>query len=117
MVENTELIMKRLEHIEKSNLELRSDVADLKAEVGRLKEQVRELNVRMERQEASLTELRILCENELDGGIKIIAEGHATLMKRLNEVIGLQRDKVQIDLEINWLKMDMRKVKAKIGIA
>ena len=49
--------------------------------------------------------------------VNIVAEGHSTLERRLSYALGFQKDKERMELEIQNLNINMRKVKAAIGIA
>ena len=49
-------------------------------------------------------------------GIKIIAEGHVMLLRRLNEALKITEDDEMLRLRVNVLECDMSKVKEKLAV-
>ncbi|MGN0507255.1 MAG: hypothetical protein ACI4FZ_11895 [Lachnospiraceae bacterium] len=88
---------------------LKQDVADLKQEVDVLKQNVTDLNRRV-------TSIEMTLENETNKNIKVIAEGHLDLFRRLDEALQMEQEKEMMSLRVNVLENDMRIVKDVLGI-
>ena len=95
---------------------LKEDVAGLKEDVAVLKEDVAGLQERMDKQENELRYIRTFQENNLEKGIKIIAEGHVMLLRRLNEALKITEDDEMLRLRVNVLECDMSRVKEKLAV-
>ena len=95
---------------------LKEDVAGLKEDVAVLKEDVANLQERMDKQENELRYIRTFQENNLEKGIKIIAEGHVMLLRRLNEALKITEDDEMLRLRVNVLECDMSRVKEKLAV-
>ena len=95
---------------------LKEDVAELKEDVAVLKEDVANLQERMDKQENELRYIRTFQENDLEKGIKIIAEGHVMLLRRLNEALKITEDDEMLRLRVNVLECDMSRVKEKLAV-
>ena len=95
---------------------LKEDVAVLKEDVAVLKEDVAGLQERMDKQENELRYIRTFQENNLEKGIKIIAEGHVMLLRRLNEALKITEDDEMLRLRVNVLECDMSRVKEKLAV-
>lgn len=95
---------------------LKEDVAELKEDVAVLKEDVAGLQERMDKQENELRYIRTFQENNLEKGIKIIAEGHVMLLRRLNEALKITEDDEMLRLRVNVLECDMSRVKEKLAV-
>ena len=95
---------------------LKEDVAELKEDVAVLKEDVANLQERMDKQENELRYIRTFQENNLEKGIKIIAEGHVMLLRRLNEALKITEDDEMLRLRVNVLECDMSRVKEKLAV-
>lgn len=95
---------------------LKEDVAGLKEDVAVLKEDVAELKERMDKQENEIRYIRTFQENNLEKGIKIIAEGHVMLLRRLNEALKITEDDEMLRLRVNVLECDMSRVKEKLAV-
>lgn len=95
---------------------LKEDVAVLKEDVAVLKEDVAGLQERMDKQENEIRYIRTFQENNLEKGIKIIAEGHVMLLRRLNEALKITEDDEMLRLRVNVLECDMSRVKEKLAV-
>ena len=95
---------------------LKEDVAGLKEDVAVLKEDVAGLQERMDKQENEIRYIRTFQENNLEKGIKIIAEGHVMLLRRLNEALKITEDDEMLRLRVNVLECDMSRVKEKLAV-
>ena len=89
--------------------ELRQEVDVLKQEVDVLKQNVTDLNRRV-------TSIEMTLENETNKNIKVIAEGHLDLFRRLDEALQMEQEKEMMSLRVNVLENDMRIVKDVLGI-
>ena len=96
--------------------EMKEDIAGLKEDVAGLKEDVAGLQERMDKQENELRYIRTFQENNLEKGIKIIAEGHVMLLRRLNEALKITEDDEMLRLRVNVLECDMSRVKEKLAV-
>jgi hypothetical protein len=76
--------------------EVKSDISDLKDRV---------------------SSLEMTLENETNRNIKIIAEGHMDLVRKLDEALAVKNEREMMKLRVNVLENDMRIVKNRIGIA
>lgn len=93
------------------------DMQLLKGDVQELKGDVQGLKGRMQAVEANVKDLRLTLENETNRNIRIIAEGHLDLNRKLDEALKVENEKEWMHLRVNVLENDMRRVKEKIGIA
>jgi hypothetical protein len=49
--------------------------------------------------------------------INIVAEGHLDLYRKLDHVTTFEKEKERMALQIEYINMEMRKVKTAVGIA
>ena len=70
----------------------------------------------MDKQENEIRYIRTFQENNLEKGIKIIAEGHVMLLRRLNEALKITEDDEMLRLRVNVLECDMSRVKEKLAV-
>ena len=88
---------------------LKSDVSELKSDVATLKSDVSDLKQRMSCVETTL-------ENETNHYIKIIAEGHLDLTRKLNTALKVEEEKEIALLRITKLENEVRKIKETLHI-
>ena len=96
---------------------LKDDVQVLKDDVQVLKDDVQVLNEKVQGLEGDMRGLQLTLENETNRNIRIIAEGHLDLNRKLDEALKTESEKEMMHLRVNVLENDMRKVKEKVGIA
>lgn len=104
--------------------ELKGDVQVLKGKVQGLEDDVqslkggfRELNDKVQVLDGNVKGLQLTLENETNRNIRIIAEGHLDLNRKLDAALQAGSEKELMHLRVNILENDMRKVKEKVGIA
>lgn len=107
--------------------ELKKDVGTLKEDVSGLKEDVSTLNNRVvvlennaEETKNGLNDLKgdvknvqLTLENDINKEIRIIAEGHLDLDRKLNKALVLSAEKEMLNLRVTHLEIELAKVKEK----
>ncbi len=106
MNEETKMIMDELKQMNKTMLEMKSDISELKT-----------VKVQITNLEDGQRELHLLIENEVSKKINIVGEGHFFVMKNLKELRGFQEEKEMMDLKILDLQIEMKRIKKHLKIA
>ncbi len=83
---------------------LKTDVSALKTDVSALKTDVDDLKLRTALIETTL-------ENETNRNIKIIAEGHTDLSRKLDHVLQMESEKEMFLIRFNVLESEVQKMK------
>mgnify|MGYP007067138850 CR=1 FL=1 len=65
--------------------------------------------------EKKVTSIELTLENETNHTIKIIAEGHLDLSRKLDEALKVENEKEMLLLRVNHLENELRKVKERIS--
>ena len=79
------------------------DMQDMKTDIRDLKSRV--------------SGIEMTLENETNRNIRIIAEGHADLCRKLDEALKVENEKELLLVRTNIMENDIRKIKAKLEIA
>ena len=80
-----------------------SDMQDMKTDIRDLKSRV--------------SGIEMTLENETNRNIRIIAEGHADLCRKLDEALKVENEKELLLVRTNIMENDIRKIKDKLEIA
>ena len=83
-----------------SNL-LKAEVEPIKAELGSIK--------------AKLTSIELTLENETNKEIRIIAEGHLDLSRKLDDALRINSEKELLLLRVTLLENELRKTKERLA--
>ncbi|MBP3617712.1 MAG: hypothetical protein J6J38_06715 [Lachnospiraceae bacterium] len=111
-------ILKEDVHVLKEDVSvLKEDVQDLKVKVEVLREDVDDLKEDVSALKENVTGIQLTLENETNRNIRVVAEGHLDLNRKLDDALKVENEKEMMHLRINVLENDMRRVKEKIGIA
>lgn len=79
------------------------DMQDMKTDIRDLKSRV--------------SGIEMTLENETNRNIRIIAEGHADLCRKLDEALKVENEKELLLVRMNIMENDIRKIKDKLEIA
>ncbi len=93
---------------------LKQDVAELKQDVAELKQRMDKLEQRMDKLDQRVDRIEIMLENETNRNIKIVAEGHRDLNRRLSEALKVEDEKETLLIRVNLLERDVRTLKEKV---
>ena len=103
--------------VKKTKKALRNGLAELMVHKGLRNITVRELTDKVQVLDGNVKDLQLTLENETNRNIRIIAEGHLDLNRKLDAALQTDSQKELMQLRVNILENDMRKVKEKVGIA
>ncbi|MCM1118961.1 MAG: hypothetical protein NC543_06335 [bacterium] len=95
--------------------ELKEDVIQLKEDVDGLKEDVNELNKEGGQTKKDIKEIRLTLENEMNRNIRLIAEGHLDLNRKLNDALKVENEKEMMGVRVNLLEGEVRRLKEKVA--
>ncbi len=89
---------------------MKNDMQEMKTDMQGMKTDIRDLRGRVSGIEMTL-------ENETNRNIRIIAEGHADLCRKLDEALKVENEKELLLVRTNIMENDIRKIKDKLEIA
>ena len=61
-----------------------------------------------------VTDIQLTLENETNKNIKIIAEGHLDLSRKLDEALKVDNEKEMLMIRVNRLENELRRLKARV---
>ena len=61
-----------------------------------------------------VTDIQLTLENETNKNIKIIAEGHLDLSRKLDEALKVDSEKEMLMIRVNRLENELRQLKARV---
>ena len=61
-----------------------------------------------------VTDIQLTLENETNKNIKIIAEGHLDLSRKLDEALKVDNEKEMLLIRVNRLENELRRLKARV---
>lgn len=77
-------------------------------------ERMQTMDERLQKVEQKTDSLQFTLENETNKQIRIIAEGHLALNRKLNEALELEAEKEMMNLRVTSLESEVEKLKIKV---
>jgi len=87
---------------------MKGDMQVMKEDIKALQRDVAELNHRT-------TNLELTLENETNRNIRLIAEGHLDLNRKLDDALKIENEKEMFSIRVNILENEVRKIKDQIS--
>ena len=98
--------------LEKKDLEM---IAEIVKETNKpIYERLDKMDFRLDKVEAKVTEVQMTLENETNKEIRIIAEGHLDLSRKLDDSLKVENEKEMLLLRVNRLENEIRRIKQRI---
>lgn len=103
---------------------MKSDMKEMKTDMQGMKTDMQEMKTDMQGMKTDIRDLKgrvssieMTLENETNRNIRIIAEGHADLSRKLDEALKVENEKELLLVRTNIMENDIRKIKDKLEIA
>ena len=98
--------------LEKKDFEM---IAEIVKETNKpIYERLDKMDSRLDKVEAKVTEVQMTLENETNKEIRIIAEGHLDLSRKLDDSLKVENEKEMLLLRVNRLENEIRRIKQRI---
>ena len=126
MTENEMLqaIYSDMQNMKNDMQEMKTDMQNMKADMQNMKSDMKEMKTDMQGMKTDIRDLKgrvssieMTIENETNRNIRIIAEGHADLCRKLDEALKVENEKELLLVRTNIMENDIRKIKDKLEIA
>ena len=82
-----------------------------------MSEELKEILTRLDEMDRKITEIQLTLENETNRNIKIIAEGHLDLSRKLDEALKIDQEKEMLLIRVNRLESELAKLKMRLETA
>ena len=98
--------------------EMKSDIQEMQSGMQEMKSNIQEMQGGMQEMKSEIKGLQLTIENEINPNIRIIAEGHLDLTRKLDEALKVENEKEKMLIRVNTIENEVTKIKGKIaGIA
>ena len=108
LVENVKNINSTLNNM---NKQFDEDIQNVKDET----KQISEMKTDIQKMKNEIREISLTLENETNRNIKIIAEGHLDLSRKLDKALTVENEKEMALIRINMMENEIRRIKEKFA--
>ncbi len=89
---------------------LQSDMQDMKQDMQGMKQDMQEMKQNMQDMSERITALDLHIENETDRNIRLLAENHIDIIRKLNNVVDAHTKDLIFEIEISDLKTRVKRL-------
>ena len=90
---------------------MKSELQDMKSDMQGMKSELQDMKNNMQKLEWKVTGIEVHLENVTDRNIRLIAEGHLDLSRKLDEALKVENEKELQGIRLNILEDEIRKIK------
>mgnify|MGYP000927860600 CR=1 FL=1 len=108
LVENVKNINSTLNNMNKQFDDVNSKVDDINNQMSEMKADIQKMK-------NEIREISLTLENETNRNIKIIAEGHLDLSRKLDKALTVENEKEMALIRINMMENEIRRIKEKFA--
>ena len=96
--------------------DVKQDISGLKQEVGSMRSEIGSMREEMGGVKQRLTRIETTLENETNRGIRIIAEGHLDLSRKLDDALKVDNEKELLLLRVTHLENEVHIIKERMAL-
>ena len=93
----------------------KQDIGGMKQDIGGMKQDIKELKENQKRFDRELKAINVTLENEVIKSIKIIAEGHMDLSRKLDEALKFKKEREMTNLQLVQMQGEITRLKIKVN--
>ena len=118
LVENVKNINSTLNNMNKQFDDINNQIAEMKTDIQNVKDetkQISEMKTDIQKMKNEIREISLTLENETNRNIKIIAEGHLDLSRKLDKALTVENEKEMALIRINMMENELRRIKENLA--
>ena len=94
---------------------MKQEIGGMKQEIGGMKQDIKELKENQKHFDRELKAINVTLENEVIKSIKIIAEGHLDLSRKLDEALKFEKEREMTNLQLVQMQGEIARLKIKVN--
>ena len=95
---------------------MKQDISGMKQEMGSMRSEIGSMREEMGGVKQRLTRIETTLENETNRGIRIIAEGHLDLSRKLDDALKVDNEKELLLLRVTHLENEVHIIKERMAL-
>ena len=115
LIENVKNINSTLNNMNKQFDDISSKINNMNSQIEDINNQISEMKTDIQNLKSETREISLTLENETNRNIKIIAEGHLDLSRKLDKALTVENEKEMALIRINMMESEIRRIKEKLA--
>ena len=106
-----QLIYDELRGVKEDVSGIKEEISEMKEDISGMKEEIAVIKKDVSKLENKVTDIQLTLENETNRNIRIVAEGHIDLSRKLNDALKVADDDEMLRIRVNIMENDIRRLK------
>ena len=94
---------------------MKTEMADMKTEITGMKTEMADMKTEMTDMKKEVKDTKVHIENVTDNNIRIIAEGHTDLTRKLDDALKVNNEKELLLIRMSYLEDEVRRIKERLA--
>lgn len=95
--------------------EMKADIERMKADIERMKADIEQMKSAIEKLEHRVTDIELRMENGTDKSIRILAENHIDLSRKLDQAIPAVNKQCVYEIKVDHIAKEVEKIKTNVA--
>ena len=105
----------KINNMNKQFDDVSSKINNMNSQIEDINNQISEMKTDIQNLKSETREISLTLENETNRNIKIIAEGHLDLSRKLDKALTVENEKEMALIRINMMESEIRRIKEKLA--
>ncbi len=114
--EKLDLLLSEMSGVKTEISDMKTEMSDMKTEISDMKTEISDMKTEMSDMKRDILSVRLTLETETNRNIKVIAEGHLDLSRKLDEALTVENEKEMLLIRVNILENEVRKIKERLAV-
>ena len=120
--EKMDLILQEITGMKKEMTDMKAEITgvkkemtDMKAEITGMKKEMTDMKKELSDVKKEVKDTKVHIENVTDNNIRIIAEGHTDLSRKLDDALKVNNEKELLLIRMSYLEDEVRRIKERLA--
>ena len=95
--------------------DMKSEMQDMKGDIRTIQSEMQDMKDDIRTIQSEMQSIQMTLENETNRNIRIVAEGHVDLNRKLDGALKIENEKELLLIRVNVLENEVRELKSKVG--
>jgi len=94
---------------------MKADMQSMNADMQSVNADMQSMNADMQIMNKKISGIELHLENTTDNNIKLIAEGHLDLSRKLDKALEIENEKELLLIRVNYLESEVKRIKSRLA--
>ena len=108
-------MQRNINDMQKDINDMHGDINDMKKDINDMQKDINDMQKDINDMQRDINDIQLTLEQETNRNIKLIAEGHLDLNRKLDNALKVENEKEMLLIRVNHLENELRKAKDRLN--